>query len=120
MTEVSKQDIRVLKLVTGESVICMVSSEDAKGYSVENPLQFIISPSPEGVSLAAIPYLTMSFNEKAVINKVHIVTEYAPNEMFVDMYNSQVYLNVVQESDAAINYANSKTKKLIKDKKSYH
>ena len=71
-------DVKVLKLITGEEVIARVTGEKNNLISLEKPmiLQMLAPNTSTGqVGFALIPWMKAAKNEKVTISTEHIIAE---------------------------------------------
>ena len=71
-------DVKVLKLITGEEVIARVTEEKNNLISLEKPmiLQMLPPNTTTGqVGFAMIPWMKAAKNEKVLISTEHIIAE---------------------------------------------
>ena len=71
-------DVKVLKLITGEEVIARVTEEENNLITLEKPmiLQMLGPNTTTGqVGFALIPWMKAAKNEKVTISTEHILTE---------------------------------------------
>ena len=71
-------DVKVLKLITGEEVIARITEEKNNLISLEKPmiLQMIPPTTSTGqVGFALIPWIKAGKNEKVTISTEHIIAE---------------------------------------------
>ena len=71
-------DVKVLKLITGEEVIARVSEERSNLITLEKPmiLQMLAPNTSTGqVGFALIPWMKAAKNEKVTISTEHIIAE---------------------------------------------
>ena len=71
-------DVKVLKLITGEEVIARVSEESSDLITLEKPmtLQMMAPDRTTGqVGFALMPWIRAGKNEKVIISTAHILTE---------------------------------------------
>ena len=71
-------DVKVLKLITGEEVIARITEEKNNLISLEKPmiLQMIPPTTSTGqVGFALIPWIKAGKNEKVTISIEHIIVE---------------------------------------------
>ena len=69
-------DVKVLKLITGEEVIARVSTERSNLLSLEKPMTLqMLSPntSTGQVEFAIVPWLMSAKSEKITISEEHIL-----------------------------------------------
>ena len=69
-------DVKVLKLITGEEVIARVSEENNL-ITLDNPmtLQMLPPTSTGQVGFALVPWIKAAKNEKVTISTEHIIAE---------------------------------------------
>ena len=71
-------DVKVLKLITGEEIIARVTEEKNNLISLEKPmiLQMLPPNTTTGqVGFAMIPWMKAAKNEKVLISTEHIIAE---------------------------------------------
>ena len=77
-------DVKVLKLITGEEVIARITEEENNLISLKNPmiLQMLPPTTSKGqVGFALIPYMKAAKNDKITISTEHIlVTDEASDQ----------------------------------------
>ena len=86
-------DVKVLKLITGEEIIARVTEEKNNLISLEKPmiLQMLPPNTTTGqVGFAMIPWIKAAKNEKVIISTEHIIAEDEASEQ-----TEKNYLQVV-------------------------
>ena len=86
-------DVKVLKLITGEEVIARVSEESSNLLTLEKPMTLQMMPpntSTGQVGFAMVPWMKAAKNEKVTISTEHIITEDEASEQ-----TEKNYLQVV-------------------------
>ena len=76
-------DVKVLKLITGEEVIARVTEEHNDLLTLEKPmtLQMIPNTSTGQMGFAMVPWMKAAKNDKAVISVEHVlVTDEASDQ----------------------------------------
>ena len=77
-------DVKVLKLITGEEVIARVSTESSDLLTLEKPMTLQMMPpntSTGQVGFALVPWIKAAKNDKVVISVEHIlVTDEASDQ----------------------------------------
>ena len=70
-------DVKVLKLITGEEVIARVSEERSDLITLEKPMTLqMMPPTATGqVGIALVPWMKSGKNEKVTISIEHILVE---------------------------------------------
>ena len=70
-------DVKVLKLITGEEVIARISEESSDLLTLEKPMTLqILPPNTSGqVGFAIVPWLMAGNSEKIIISTEHILAE---------------------------------------------
>ena len=70
-------DVKVLKLITGEEVIARITKEKNKLISLKKPmtLQMMPSTATGQVGIALVPWMKSGKNEKVTISIEHILVE---------------------------------------------
>ena len=69
-------DVKVLKLITGEEVIARITEEENNLISLKNPMILQMLPpttSTGQVGFALIPYMKAAKNDKITISTEHIL-----------------------------------------------
>ena len=84
-------DVKVLKLITGEEVIARVSEENNL-ITLDNPmtLQMLPPTSTGQVGFALVPWMKAAKNEKVTISTEHILVEVEASDQ-----SEKNYLQVV-------------------------
>ena len=77
-------DVKVLKLITGEEVIARVSEENSNLLTLEKPMTLQMMPpntSTGQVGFAIVPWIKAAKNDKVTISMEHVlVTDEASNQ----------------------------------------
>ena len=77
-------DVKVLKLITGEEVIARVSEENSNLLTLEKPMTLQMMPpntSTGQVGFAIVPWIKAAKNDKVTISIEHVlVTDEASNQ----------------------------------------
>ena len=77
-------DVKVLKLITGEEVIARVSEENSNLLTLEKPMTLQMIPpntSTGQVGFALVPWIKAAKNDKTTISIEHVlVTDEASNQ----------------------------------------
>ena len=77
-------DVKVLKLITGEEVIARVSAEHSDLLTLEKPMTLQMMPpntSTGQMGFAMVPWMKAAKNDKATISIEHVlVTDEASNQ----------------------------------------
>ena len=77
-------DVKVLKLITGEEVIARVSEESSDLLTLEKPMTLQMMPpntSTGQVGFALVPWMKAAKNDKTTISIEHVlVTDEASNQ----------------------------------------
>ena len=71
-------DVKVLKLITGEEVIARVSEEHNDLLTLEKPMTLQMIPpntSTGQIGFALVPWMKAAKNEKVAISTEHIIAE---------------------------------------------
>ena len=71
-------DVKVLKLITGEEVIARVTEEENNLITLEKPmiLQMLAPNTSTGqIGFALVPWMKAAKNEKVTISTEHIIAE---------------------------------------------
>jgi len=84
-------DVKVLKLITGEEVIARVSEESSNLLTLEKPMTLQMLPpntSTGQVGFAMVPWIKAAKNDKVTISEEHILA--------VDEASKQTETNYLQ------------------------
>ena len=76
-------DVKVLKLITGEEVIARVSEESSNLLTLEKPMTLQMIPpntSTGQVGFALVPWLMTGKSEKITITTDHIIAQDDPKD----------------------------------------
>ena len=95
-------NIKCVKLVTGEDVICDYSTEN--GVSIlENPVQVSMVPSRSNgqPNFGFIPFPLVSNDKKITLDSMHILYICDPAEEFVEQYNT-LFGNIISPPTSLI------------------
>ena len=70
-------DVKILKLITGEEVIARVTEEKNNLISLEKPMTLqMLPPNTTGqMGFAMVPWMKAAKNEKVIISTEHILVE---------------------------------------------
>ena len=85
-------DVKVLKLITGEEVIARVSTESSNLLTLEKPMTFQAVPTNQQgqMGFALVPWLMSGKSEKITISIDHIIAEDDPKGHAEKNYLAQV------------------------------
>ena len=85
-------DVKVLKLITGEEVIARVSEEHNDLLTLEKPMTFQAVPTNQQgqMGFALVPWLMSGKSEKITISIDHIIAEDDPKGHAEKNYLAQV------------------------------
>ena len=85
-------DVKVLKLITGEEVIAKVTKGNTGLITLNKPIMLQLIPTVRGVNWSAtlIPWLKLTNNEKVTISTEYILIEDDPTEEAKKNYLSLV------------------------------
>jgi len=99
--------VRVLKLITGETIIANIKDDHQSLYEVENPILLIMAPGPgDSAGIAMMPYCP--FTDKPItISKNHVLFVAEPNMEISNHYNAQFGSGIVTAPTAALNQINA-------------
>ncbi len=88
-------NIKIVKLITGEEVICEYKEENDI-VILENPIIISIVPSEEGIGIAlTLPWMLVSGERIFELNKNHILCSVDPPEELSNQYSSQFGSGIV-------------------------
>ena len=71
-------DVKILKLITGEEVIARVSEERSNLLTLEKPMTLQMLPPNTAtgqMGFALVPWMKAAKNEKVIISTEHIIAE---------------------------------------------
>ena len=92
-------NIKLVKLVTGEEIICEYEEEENK-VILENPVMMEVVPTEEGLSVAmTFPWMMISDKETFELNKNHVLCDVNPPEKLANQYNAQFGSGIVTARD---------------------
>ena len=85
-------DVKVLKLITGEEVIARVSRESSNLLILDRPMILQMMPANQQGQLgfALVPWLMSGKSEKITISIDHIIAEDVPKDQAEKNYLAQV------------------------------
>ena len=92
-------NIKIVKLITGEEVICEYKEEE-NIIILENPIIIATVPSEEGIIIAmTFPWMLVSDESTFKLNKNHILCSVNPSEELSNQYSSQFGSGIVIAHD---------------------
>ncbi len=92
-------NIKLVKLATGEEIICEYKEEENK-VILEKPVMMEVVPTEEGLSVGmTFPWMMISGKETFELQKIHIVYAVDPVEDLANQYNSQFGSGIVTAHD---------------------
>ena len=92
-------NIKLVKLATGEEIICEYKEEDDK-VILENPVMMEVVPTEEGLSVGmTFPWMMISGKETFELQKTHIICAVDPVEDLANQYSSQFGSGIVTARD---------------------
>ena len=85
-------DVKVLKLITGEEVIARVSTESSDLLTLEKPMTFQAVPTNQQgqMGFALVPWLMTGKSEKITITTDHIIAQDDPKDQAEKNYLANV------------------------------
>ena len=88
-------DVKILKLITGEEVMARVSNDLSDGgglVTLDNPMTFQAVPTNQQgqMGFALVPWLMSGKSEKITISIDHIIAEDVPKDQAEKNYLAQV------------------------------
>ena len=93
-------NIKVVKLVTGEDVICEYKEKDENYVIMEDPVIIMTVPTEEGIGISmALPWGMISDKREFEIRKDHIIYEIDPPEELSNQYSSQFGSGIITARD---------------------
>ena len=88
-------NIKIVKLVTGEEVICEYKEEE-NNVILENPIIIATVPSEEGIIIAmTLPWMLVSGKNTFTLDKNYIIYSDEPSEELSNQYSSQFGSGIV-------------------------
>lgn len=85
------ENLKILRLSTGEEIMGEVVAFNATEYIVKNPVRVIMVPSktdPNNPSVAFAPFVQWSDEKELTLNANHVMLMTTPIKEFVNQYNS--------------------------------
>lgn len=83
-------NLKILRLVTGEEIMGEVTSDSGSAISIKSPVRIIVVPSktdPNNPQVAFAPFMQWSDDKVLTLNKNHVITTVTPIAEFVNQYN---------------------------------
>jgi hypothetical protein len=84
------ENLKILRLTTGEEIIGEVLDHNVTKTIVKNPVRIIVVPSkadPNNPSVAFAPFLQWSDDKELTLNSNHVIVLASPITEFVNQYN---------------------------------
>ena len=84
------ENLRILRLSTGEEIMAEVLVHDDKVIRVKNPVRIIMVPSkadPQSPSVGFAPFIQWTDDKALTLNVNHVITSVTPLAEFVNQYN---------------------------------
>lgn len=84
------ENLRILRLSTGEEIMGEVLVSDDKIVQIKNPVRVVVMPSktdPKNPSVAFAPFMQWSDDKDLTLNANHVITSVTPISEFVNQYN---------------------------------
>lgn len=84
------QNIKILRLSTGEEILGEVAEENSSSLKIKNPVRVIVVPSkadPNNPSVAFAPFIQWSDDKVLTLNANHVITTATPITEFINQYN---------------------------------
>ena len=95
-------DIKCLKLITGEDIICEYSSSDAT-ITMKNPVQVSMVPTRTGEpNFGFIPFPLVSNDKEITVDSAKVMFVCEPAEEFLNQYNQIFGSGIVTPSKKLI------------------
>ena len=97
-------NVKVIKLLNGESLISEVTNETDTTISVKNPLAIAFVPSradPKTPTVGLAPWAEFGEEKDFTIHKAHVIVTMTPITEFVNQYNS-IFGGIVKPSSGLI------------------
>jgi len=92
-------NIKLVKLATGEDIICEYKEEDDK-VTLEKPVMIESGPTEEGFGyILTFPWMMISGKETFELQKIHIICAVDPVEDLANQYSSQFGSGIVTARD---------------------
>jgi len=97
------EDIKALKLITGEEVITRLEPHmDNDFWVMHSPVRFIMVPTDAGMQLSMQPFVMVSDSKEFSILKQHILTISNPVEEIRNAWNAQFGSGIVTSSKSLV------------------
>ena len=84
------QNIKILRLSTGEEILGEVTEENSSSLKIKNPVRVVVVPSkadPNNPSVAFAPFIQWSDDKVLTLNANHVITTATPITEFINQYN---------------------------------
>lgn len=84
------ENLRILRLSTGEEIMAEVLVHDDKVVQVKNPIRVIVVPSktdPQNPSVGFAPFIQWTDDKTLTLSANHVITSVTPLAEFVNQYN---------------------------------
>jgi hypothetical protein len=85
------ENLKIVRMLTGEELIAEVLDENDTRIIVKNALRIVVMPSktdPSAPTVGLAPYLQFSEDKELTLNKNCVITTASPVSDFVNQYNS--------------------------------
>lgn len=93
-------NIKIVKLVTNEEVVCEYKEEDDENVILENPILMMVVPSEEGMGIGlAHPWMIASQEREFKIKKEHVVCAVDAPEDLRNAYSEAYGSGIVTARD---------------------
>lgn len=85
------KNIKLVRLINGEEILCEVVSDVGFQVTVKNPLRVVVIPNkstPNSPTVGLAPWAEFSDDEAFLLEKSHVLAIMNPVKEFVSQYNS--------------------------------
>jgi hypothetical protein len=85
------ENVKIIRLLSGEEIMAEVVSDNGTVLSVKNPLRIVVVPSkgdPSAPSVGLAPFMQFSEDKDLTLNKNCVITTATPMKEFVNQYNT--------------------------------
>lgn len=91
---VEKEKVKIVRLITGEDILCVVESESTSDFiKISDPFRIVIIPTRvqgETPTVGLNPWSMFSVDKTFNINKDLVLTISTPDKQFVEQYASML------------------------------
>lgn len=71
---ITKDSIVSFRLLSGEEIVGKLVSDDGASVVISKPINVVLQPSPQGIAMAFMPYMSSIDDGNITFKHTHIVT----------------------------------------------